>query len=397
MIEAKLISWFVEKLNVNRVRSDSFSLLAKLTVVIPSFNRHEYLMRSIIYWARSSVRVIIVDGSDEPLQENIQSVIQLLHNISYIHKKGSMALRLNEASKHLVTDYAVMMGDDEFLLETGLQAALVALEHQPDVIGCIGQSIIFNSAGISVSYGMGYPHKDYHVVQENVAERVQFAMMQYNAATCYAVLRRSCWIRSYGNIKEWSSPYAGEIQQALITYICGKFISVNSLYWWRSFDEPPVHNSNFNRKLSFQDWWADKRFIDERRKFVGLIVDELLKSDDISYDRAHEIANLAIETYLNFCEEQKSAAADTNNKAGSFMRAFIRRFVSENAIIFIKKLLGRPASVIGYMEFEYGTLDEFVERNLVSSYGLSKDMTDEMKLVDMLIAEFNQVIACSNT
>lgn len=396
MVESGLLLWFVERLAVNRARSDDHGVLSKLTVVIPSFDRHEYLMRAIVFWASSPVSVIIVDGSSQPLHKNIQSIIKPLHNILYIHSHGSIAVRLSVAAKHLATDYVMTMGDDEFHLTTGLQAALMALERQPEVVGCIGQSIVFSSDGGSVNYGKGYPHEDYHIIHENVVDRVHDAMMEYNAATCYAVLRQSTWIRSYGALQEWSSPYAGEIQQALITYVCGKLISVNSLYWLRSIDVPPVHNSKFNRKLSFSDWWFDGRFVDEREKFVGLISNELLKSGCKSLTDALATVTLAIETYLKFCQRHKAAAATKNNRVGSFTRSLVRKFVSEEVIILLKKLVGRPTSIVAQMDFEFGTLDEFVKKNFGSSYGLSNDMVDEMRAVEVLITEFNHRIASSN-
>jgi glycosyltransferase domain-containing protein len=393
MIEPNLLLWFSRKLKENQFHEFNSDMLAKLTVVIPSYERHEYLLRAIVFWSNSPARVIILDGSSKPFSDDIQSMIKSLSNIQYIHKTESYALRMSETVKHLATDYVVTMGDDEFHLKTGLEAALSVLLRNPDVVGCIGQSVSYRSDENGLNYGKGYPHENYRVVHESAVDRLCYAMAEYNAATCYAVLNRSCWIRSYGTLRDWSSPYASEIQQALITYICGKLVSVKSLYWLRSFDVPPVHGVQFNRKLYFYDWWSDAKFDDERKKFVGLIVSELLSKDCNSSHEAKAIVDSAIESYLDFCKKQSYGNFTNTIRASQYLKALLRKFIPENMIDQIKRIVGRGVMAVHPMDFDFGDLNNFAKTEYQGSYGLNDRMLYEMKLVEVLIVEFNEQIS----
>jgi glycosyltransferase domain-containing protein len=392
MIKSNLIRWFDCRLRANHFQQFDVDILAKLTIVIPSYERHEYLLRAIAFWSNSLARVIILDGSTKPFSDDIQLMIKSLSNIQYIHNTGSYALRLSEAAKHLVTDYVVTMGDDEFHLKTGLEAALSVLEQNPDIVGCIGQSVAYRSDEDGLIYGKGYPHENYQVVQESVVDRLCYAMEDYNGATSYAVLNRSCWGKSYGSLGGWSSPYAGEIQQALITYICGKLVSVSSLYWLRSFDVPPVHGTQFNRELHFYDWWNDERFSDEREEFVGLIASELLSNGCNSSEEAKVIVNSAVESYLDFCIRYSVENSTNTFIFRQYVKMLLRKFVPENIIDLIKKIMGRDAMAVHPMDFNYGRLNDFSKTECRASFGLNERMLDEMKLVEELILEFNQQI-----
>jgi glycosyltransferase domain-containing protein len=390
LINSNLIDWFTEQIGAANFQRFEAPVLAKLTVVIPSYGRHEYLLRAIIFWSNSPVKIIILDGSPRPLPESILTTVKSLGNVKYVHTIGSIARRLFGVAEHLTTDYAVTMGDDEFHLKTGLEKALSALELNSDVVGCVGQSVSFRSGGDGLVYGKGYPHENYHVDQEAVSDRLYYAMAQYNGATCYAVLRRSCWIRSYGKLEDWSSPYAGEIQQALITYICGKFISVNALYWLRSFDVPPVHGRLFNRKLQFYDWWIDKRYVDEQKKFVSLIAVELLSNGCSSPDEATEIVNAAVKIYLNFCKRESSLNSIKRLNKLQYIKAFTRKYVPERIVELIERVVGRDKVGVYPVDFDYGGLNDLSKAEGSASYALDARALDEMRSIEELVIGFNK-------
>ena len=78
----------VSKVSVNECYINS---LTRLTVVIPSYERQEYLLRAILFWAGSPSKLIIVDGSEKPLPKQILKVVGNLANIRYIHKHGGVS------------------------------------------------------------------------------------------------------------------------------------------------------------------------------------------------------------------------------------------------------------------------------------------------------------------
>ena len=45
------------------------NILNKLTLVICSYNRHKYLKRTINYWVKLNVNLVILDGSDSKFED----------------------------------------------------------------------------------------------------------------------------------------------------------------------------------------------------------------------------------------------------------------------------------------------------------------------------------------
>ncbi len=392
MLNSNIKHWFIGELANSKQICESNPLLRKLTVVIPTFERQEYLLRAVLFWANSSASLIIVDGSQDSLPEEILGPISNLPNVKYIHEVSRVENRLSEAAKRINTEYAITMGDDEFHLKSGIVSAIKKLEEQPDAVGCIGQSISFsiNKENYEIIYGEGYPHKDYIINQDHAGDRLIAAMTEYNAATCYAVLRRVCWQKSWGGLKGYSSIYALEIQQAIICYIQGKIVSVNSLYWLRSYEVQPIHNKDNNRKLSFNSWWENHAFSLEKQKFVSLLVNEMIENEGCSQDEAQLQITAGIHEYLRFYNRQSIANSSYILSIRRLVSRLIRTILSEYVIDNIKKAFGRSISYTVHANFNYGTLNEFITSNVDCPYKLSQELVDELRFVERIIKDFNQ-------
>jgi glycosyltransferase domain-containing protein len=278
----------------------SCDALANLTVVIPSYGRQEFLLRQAVYWKDSPATVLLLDGTQTALDEDIRAKIAECGNITYVHRFISFAERMCLAGSMLATSHAVMSGDDEFLLASGLQSALEKLKRDRSAIGCIGQSLGFfvDAATHAVSYSTGYPHWKYEVRSAQAAERMNAAMSNYVAATCYAVLQSDAWRRSWGQHGAWSSPYAGEIQQALATYICGNLTSVDEFYWMRSAENAPVNSLSYNRGMSFEEWWRSPQLQHEHDQFVQMISSQLSEMGPRQPELAAQTVENAVNLYV---------------------------------------------------------------------------------------------------
>jgi len=240
-----LEAWLIALLQGPRsAQLSSHYSLAQLTIVIPCYERQDFLIRQFAYWRDTSVMIIVVDGSAQPLSTLLCATLSKLENVTYIHSTVSMMERLQLASNLIKTRYAVLLGDDEFLLPSGLHSAIGKLENDAELVACIGQSLAFfpSEEGQRCTYGPGYPHHQYFVNHDTAQNRMNAAMSDYRAASCYAVLRTPVWRKSWGQMQNWSSPYVGEIQQGLTTYIWGKLATVDEVYWMRSNENRPITN-----------------------------------------------------------------------------------------------------------------------------------------------------------
>jgi hypothetical protein len=85
-------------------------ILSNLTIVILTYNRPEYIKRAMRYWNNVGPIIVILDGSEAPISENI--LLKLDANIHYTHKPISLLERINLASKIVTTKYAILLSDD---------------------------------------------------------------------------------------------------------------------------------------------------------------------------------------------------------------------------------------------------------------------------------------------
>ena len=357
-------------------------------------------MRSIVFWSVSPARVIVVDGSKKCLPLEVREAISSLKNILYLHQIDGINKRLALAAQHIKTEYAVMMCDDECLLEHGLAVAVKRLDTNQDFVGCIGQSIKFNwKHGVGMQVGPSdYLHQDYAICQNFVGDRLEAAMEDYQGATCYAVLRREVWVKAFSNSYEYSCPYAGEIQQGILTYSCGKLTSVNSLYWLRSFEVAPIHdNKGFNRKLSFSAWWMNRKFVDEHAIFIERLTRELLINGLKTQEEAQKLILSTIKVYIEFERKQRYKGRNGLQKFYVDFRFLVNKFLSRDTIDIINRFLGRRTDYSIQVDFDFGTLDGFLKENWGGSYGLNEALVGELRSVENIIVQFNQLKSSSNS
>lgn len=390
-----LEEWCLGLLESRHSVPSELSPRAKLTVVIVSYCRQDFILRQLAYWGQDAAKVVIVDGSPKPLGRFALDVVVAQRNITYVHLPENLTARLELASGHIDTPYAVFMGDDEFLLKDGLSLAIEKLDADPGLVACIGQSLGFylSSKGAACTYGRGYPHWRYEVMQNAMQDRLITAMRQYNAATCYAVLRRPVWARSWGALENWSSPYVGEMQQAFITYIWGKVGTIDEVYWLRSGENPPVSNVNFDRKLSFRDWWLSPKFENERQRFIELLSNEAVVAQSIRYPEAKKIVMNAISEFVSFLskhEQSQKGKLTRSARIKSGVKVIANRVIDRllpeamrrGVKLGVSRLVGKPH------QGTLGTLKDLTYNQCPREFRLNKALVEELVEIERLIYGF---------
>ena len=173
-INYKLESWFINRIN----KSDKTLLYRELedvTIVIPSYCRQKYILRQMIYWVNSGVKLLILDGSPSALPKNILKTVSSYQDITYLHLNISLEDRLNKSLDFLETKYIALLSDDDFFIKFTLKNLVQKLDNENDLCGCIGQSIRFNfeNEKKKIVYSRGYPHQGYSATQDNIKDRLE--------------------------------------------------------------------------------------------------------------------------------------------------------------------------------------------------------------------------------
>ena len=115
--------------------------LSRLTIVVPSYERPQYLARQIRYWNDRQVALLIVDGSARPLESAQTSGNSRL---LYHHHVASFQHRMLRACELITTEFVALCGDDDLYLPSGLRACIQRLDQDSGMVGCVGRSLRFS-------------------------------------------------------------------------------------------------------------------------------------------------------------------------------------------------------------------------------------------------------------
>ncbi len=315
--------------------------LEKLTIVIPTFGRQEFISRQIDYWSESSVSLIILDGSTHPWsgKNKIASDSKLI----YHHSPVSIQKRLGESLYFVTTEYVVLLSDDEFLLYSALEKCIDFLDKNPDFSCCKGQAIGFKWDG-KITYGFEvYPGlKNYVVNSDNGSERMREHMSPYEMATLWSVQRRNVYencMKAIGSGPAFSSAAASELQVSLISAFMGKVKVLDDLMWLRSFE-----NSNTWGDMSVNEWWGDASYKAEHLRFQESIISYAKDEKYSSNILKNEDVIMAIEAYTND-QEEKNINIQRFFYLKVFFKMMINIFINKenkrNIVIFFKKIKER--------------------------------------------------------
>ncbi len=167
-----------------------------ISVVIPTYNRSEYLLRairSVIDQTYSDWEIIIVDDSDDPL-EVVQGVESFndkrLRLIRNAERKGVSYAR-NVGINASKGDYIAFLDDDDEWYPTKLEKQIISMKGDENIGISYCHWDMLNLQGEVVNQGRGMPSG--HVYRE---------MLKDNLVTTSCLLFRSRAIKKAGEFDE---------------------------------------------------------------------------------------------------------------------------------------------------------------------------------------------------
>jgi glycosyltransferase domain-containing protein len=116
---------------------------SKVTIIIPTHNRHNYLPRSVGWFLRGGYRVVVADSSEAKWQHPLKTNKEKL---TYLHIPGTFAVyhqKMALASNAVTTPLVALCADDDFILYSGLERCAEFLVSNSDYSFCQGYSYLF--------------------------------------------------------------------------------------------------------------------------------------------------------------------------------------------------------------------------------------------------------------
>lgn len=248
-----------------------------ITVIILSLNRHYYLKRAINYWKGKDIRLLIIDGSHEPLNINNSE----FNNINYFHLKKNFHERIKFAIKNIKTEYSILSADDDFILENSLKNFHNILLSKSDIKFCSGKSLSFNFKNKKIFYVPTYT-KDANNFNSDPLKRLLHLSNNYVPSSIYSLTSTSnfkfIWDLVLKNkLNLWGEI---EIQYEIFSAYFGKRENINQISLLRSNEVETVTSDDKSMSgVTVGEYWLKSNEI-ERINLCKSIKNSINKNDD---------------------------------------------------------------------------------------------------------------------
>ncbi|MBC8283650.1 MAG: TIGR00180 family glycosyltransferase [Nitrospinae bacterium] len=218
--------------------------LKDLTIVIPTYNRPDFVKRSIIFWSGKLPSIIVLDGSLYSLDKEFLS--SLGSNIKYFHyPKLVYQKRLKTIHQLVSTKYCMLHADDEFFLPSGLSECIKEIELH-DLVCCLGRCLEFDYKDSRINaqpwLPLHTPFDGYSLLDERPLVRISKHMHPYLCSTIYAVTKTDVFLNNISfNLKNDSEGIFHELSYGICSAYQGKSKVINTLSWLRSNENDPFY------------------------------------------------------------------------------------------------------------------------------------------------------------
>jgi glycosyltransferase domain-containing protein len=356
--------------------------LSRLTVVIPTISRPEFVKRQITFWSQFDAQVRILDGAATAI--DLSQFGQISENVHYFHEPQKFNERLSNAWKHVDTEFACLLPDDEFFLPSGLIASLEYLDKNPTVTGCVGKVLMFFVDQERFLTYQDYEYwKDFATESRTAESRVQEVLPPNKVHKVqFAVLRSPIWkeifTSSYGDF--YSTGYLYERMLNLHSAVLGRTVVLDELMWMRSMENPPLTNAAVPRDNGGMLGWADNPSNrDEVLHYVKKVERIIGSEGSIEASKAHEFAERFV--YGGF----ETHRIKVQNSKRSFRRRLSEALIryAPKSIKLAAKRIG-PRKVLGYLDWQGFVIEETCNKLEQNSIAFNKR---ELQLIERLALE----------
>lgn len=282
----------------------NYSILEKLTIIIYTYNRHQYLRRALDHWCNYNSKLVILDGSDKKFEDPRLEK----KNIKYIYDTKGLYNRLLSSVKYIETEFMILAADDEFYLPSALCSCINFLMKNEAYSSCGGRAIGFGLDNEKKIFGKQVYQKLRNLTldHESSNNRIIQHFSNYVPAHFYSVIKSNKWkkICPYVFHKKYDFFGSIELQVEFLIIISGKSKMIPELMWMRSHG---VAQLVFNLpQIKIQDWWIKKKFQNEKSLFLKTLKkasNEFTNEQSVLY--TEDTVTKIFETYIkeNFDEK----------------------------------------------------------------------------------------------
>jgi glycosyltransferase domain-containing protein len=258
-------------------------MVLNLTIVIPTYNRHNALSAAINFWTAVGLQIIVVDGLPCAGQHCICSAQS--STVVYAHIESNFYRRIFLGVSMVTTPYVLVVPDDEIWDLSFLVEAVKFLESNPTVSYVFGQVENFAIEDGNLVLSPGYPNASRfsgHV--DRSWSRVLKRAWNYHPASLFSIAKSSDYARcmKLASSIPWRIDGFEELTFELLMARNYRGVYLKEIGWYRNIHNPPNVSPDGGSQIrgvshgSFKFWWKNNRF---RRSKFGFVANLFLPPD----------------------------------------------------------------------------------------------------------------------
>jgi glycosyltransferase domain-containing protein len=340
------------------------SELKDLTLIIPSYNRHDFIKEQFDFWLDYQVELLILDGSETPLE--MEEFKELPDRYQYVHSEKSFISRLANHSDKIRTKYSAILFDDEKFYPESLIKAINILNRNPRVYSVSGQVLGFKNLGMDIYLlNMYSEFANANLKNKNAEDRIKQHLNPYRMTTLCAVSRVATLQKSLKAIKHFEFipvPTIFEICFEIVSASHGESIVVQNIFWMRNCNNQPQWDQNPKRSLV--EWWkqgGSEEYFSKLRRILD-------KEKNPENKKILCLIDFGLKEFIRL--EEKKVRNDLGTiksvlkKTKSYFRIFVLYLISEKNILDLKIIFRKYIRLKRKKFKNWGSLDEIVSENV---------------------------------
>lgn len=331
----------------------------RLTIIIPSSRRPEYLKRSIAFWLSAGVRVIVCEEGTSPSWLPADFT-QPTSNLDYRVSMSAIEERLLESTSSVTTDYCMWTSDDEFVLPETLDIGMSLLDSK-QWVGCSGRTLGFSWTGKKVQMRPVYTPTS--ILEDSPCVRLRSCFAHYGEPLLWNLYRTEVLLRSSQVMAahKFSVGAPSELLHAATISVQGRVGAIDRVLRLRSQENKNQWNPYSSRTPRLKDWCKER--VDERESWIDAVAGVFTPRDANT-----STARLCAEDALSAKLESERARSDTSK---AFSRRLASLIVPSSGRALLKSALDKAPCGPKRQLTESETLEIKYISGLVSSFHLT--------------------------
>ena len=275
------------------------------TIIIPTYNRPEYLRRILSYYNEygGNYNIIVADSSSDENKKINTKNISSFSNLNILHlsdypSKINPVHKIVDAINYVEEKYCVLCADDDFITPKGINRSVDFLEKNPDFTVAHGYYIFFylktdERKKQQFCWQPIYPYKS--ITFPDAKSRLNFHSSNYTIPTFYGVHRTDFLKMIYKETTKFTNDYRfGELLPSMLTLVYGKMKHLDVFFAARE----NIPGSTGQNCENLSDFIKAGTYDEKYAKFRDCLATHLTKKSQLDLEEAKSVIDDAMAAYM---------------------------------------------------------------------------------------------------